>query len=765
MPPSSSRSDTTAPPRRPWWRRSLRWALGIAAGLVVAGLAAFALLWFTISLPAPNDFATSESTIVYYAGGNNEIGRFSTENRVSVPLEEVPEHVQQAVLSAEDRTFYDNRGISIPGIIRAAWNNVTTGSTQGGSTITQQYVKNYYLTLDQTYWRKIEEIILALKIDATLSKDQILEDYLNTVYFGRGAYGIQTGGQAWFRTDVQDLSVSQGATLAALLQSPTNYDPRKGEEAEQALSNRFDYVIDGMVDQGWLSEQEAAGQSLPEISKPPSGNALGGTNGYLLATVRDELVDLGFSEEEIDSGGLRVVSTFDRKAQRAVREAVKAEFPTIDAEDVRVGIAAVEPGTGALRAMYGGEDYIERSINNATQSFIPGASTFKAFALGAGLEEGTSLQSRFQGNSPYVIEGDTNPATNTIANEGERSYGELVDMRYATAQSINTAFVDLTATVGSQDVMDVAMRAGIPDTYPDGSSNGLLPNVRITLGTAAVSPLQMAEAYSTIAAQGIHADPYTVVSVADRTGTSVYKHEESVERRLEADVTADITSALQSVVTEGTGAVAQAVGRPTAGKTGTAGPEGITQSSWFVGYTPQLATAVGYFRGEGTATDDLDGAGGLSTFFGGAYPARTWTTFMIGALDGEPVQQFPPAANIGTVLSPPPPPQPVAPSPEPSPTSTPSPQRPEPTREPEPTTPPEPTPEPTPQPTTPPEPTPQPTPEATPQPTPEPEPTPPADADGGGGSDDQGQTEQAEGAGAGTGQRSDEPADPAAASA
>ncbi len=723
------------------------------AGLAVAGLAAFAVLWFTIDVPAPNDFATSETTIVYYADGTNEIGRFSTENRVSVPLEEVPEHVQQAVLAAEDRSFYDNRGISIPGIVRAFWNNLTTGSTQGGSTITQQYVKNYYLTLDQTYWRKVEEIILALKIDATLSKDQILEDYLNTVYFGRGAYGVQTGGQAWFRTDVQDLTVSQGATLAALLQSPTSYDPRNGDEAEQALSNRFDYVIDGMVDEGWLTPQEAAEQSLPKVSKPPSGNALGGTNGYLLAAVREELVALGFTGEEIDSGGLRVVSTFDRKAQRAVRNAVEEEFPTVDADDVRVGIAAVEPGTGAMRAMYGGEDYVERSINNATQSYIPGASTFKAFTLGAGLEDGISLQSRFQGNSPYVIEGDTNPATNTVANEGERSYGELVDLRYATEQSINTAFVDLTMTVGPDAVMDVAMRAGIPDTYPDGTPNGLLPNARITLGTAAVSPLQMAEAYATIAAEGMHADPYTVESVSDLSGTDRYEHETSTERRLEADVTADITSALQSAVTNGTGAAAQSLGRPAAGKTGTAGPEGITQSSWFVGYTPQLATAVGYFRGEGTVTDDLDGAGGLPTFFGGAYPARTWTTFMTGALDGEPVEQFPPAADIGTVLSPPPPPAPVAPPPAPPTTAPAPPTRPEPTPEPQPT----------PEPTTPPEPP------ATPQPTPEPTPPPDnaggdgdGDGDGDGGDDsEQGEAQQAGGAGTTTPQRANEPAAPA----
>jgi membrane peptidoglycan carboxypeptidase len=645
---------------------------GIGAALVGLGLAAFAVLWFTVQIPEPNDFATSETTIVYYADGEAELGRFSTENRVSVPLEQVPDHVQKAVLAAEDRGFYENRGISITGIVRALWNNLTTGSTQGGSTITQQYVKNYYLTLDQNYWRKIEEIIIALKIDATLSKDQILEDYLNTVYFGRGGYGIQTGAQAWFRTDVENLDVSQGATLAAVLQAPSGYDPANGADAEAALSARFDYVIDGMVEMEWLSEQEASQQQLPEIAPPPSGNALGGTDGYLLSMVRSELLGEGFSEQEVDSAGLRVVTTFSQQAQQAVVAAVEAEFPTTGAEDVRVGIAAVEPGTGAVRAIYGGEDYVDRSLNNATQAYIPGGSTFKAFTLGAGLEDGISLDSRFAGNSPFRIPGDDNPETNTVRNEFGQSYGELVDLRYATEQSINTAFVDLTMTVGPDAVMDVAMRAGIPDTYPDGESNGLLPNARVTLGTAAVSPLQMAESYATYAASGVHATPFTVQQVRGRDGDLRYESDVATDQVLDSDVTADVTAALQRVVTDGTGRAALALGRPAAGKTGTAGPDGSTQSSWFVGYTPQLAAAVGYFRGEGGVEDNLDGAGGLSTFFGGSYPARTWTTFMIGALEGEPVEQFPPAANIGTAIRPTPTATPT-PTPTPTPTATPTP--------------------------------------------------------------------------------------------
>jgi membrane peptidoglycan carboxypeptidase len=705
---------------RPWWKRALLWMLGIGAALVALGLAAFAVLYFTLEIPEPNDFATSETTIVYYADGESELGQFSTENRISVPLEQVPLHVQQAVLAAEDRTFYENQGISPTGIARAFWNNLTNGSTQGGSTITQQYVKNFYLTQDQTYARKVEEIVLAIKIENTLSKEQILEDYLNTVYFGRGAYGVQTAAQAWFRSDVEDVDVEQGAVLAAVLQAPSRYDPANGAEAEAALAARFDYVIDGMVEMDWLSPAEARAAAVPEVAPLPSGNQLGGPSGHLLAMVRAELVELGFTDRQIDSGGLRVQTTFDRAAQRSAQRAVREEFPTVGAQDVHVGLAAVEPGSGAVRAVYGGRDYVERPLNNATQAYIQGGSTFKIFTLAAGLEQDISLDSRFAGNSPFEIPGDTSE-TRFVDNQGDVDYGQLVDLWFATAQSVNTAFVELTTTVGPEAVEDVAMRTGIPDTLPNGEPNGLLPNPRITLGTASVTTLQMAEAYATVAAQGIHADTFTVAEVRSTTGQLQYESEQQVDRVLDADVTADITAALQGVVTDGSGREAQRLGRPSAGKTGTAGEEGITASSWYVGYTPQLVAAVGFFRGEGRPTDDLDGAGGLETFFGGAYPARTWTTFMVGALEGEPVEQFPPAANIGSPIRPTPttaprPPATTAPAPQPQPrpTSTPTPT---PTSTP---TPPSPSPSPSPPPPPPPPP----------PPTPTPTPTPPAEGEG-----------------------------------
>jgi membrane peptidoglycan carboxypeptidase len=713
------RGKRPAKARRPLWKRLLIWTLAALGVLLALGLAAFAVLYFTTDVPEPNDFATAETSIVYAADGQTELGRFSTENRVSVPLEQVPEHVRYAFLAAEDRTFYSNQGVSVTGIGRAVWNNLRGGDTQGGSTITQQYVKNYYLTQDQTVERKVREIMLAIKIDNTLSKDQILEDYLNTVYFGRGAYGIETASQAWFRTDVANLTVAQGAVLASVLQAPSAYDPVNGEAATAALTERFTYVVEGMVAEGWLTAEEAAVTTMPEIAPPPSDNALGGTNGYLLSMVRSELLANGFSEQQVDSGGLRVQSTFDVQAQNAAVQAVQQEFPTEDAADVHVGLASVEPGTGAVRAVYGGADYVARPLNDATQAFIPGGSTFKAFTLGALLEDDISLDSRFAGNSPFRIPGDTNPETMFVNNEFDQDYGQSVTMWKATEDSINTAFVDATVTVGPAAVKDVAMRLGIPETQPNGQSTELLDNARITLGTASVNALEMANAYAVYAAQGTYAAPFTVASVRSIGGELLYESAVEPRQVIAADVAADVTAALQRVVTDGTGTEARALDRPAAGKTGTAGPDGDTQSSWFVGYTPQLATAVGFYRGEGRVTDDLDGAGGLSTFFGGAYPARTWTAFMIGALEGKPVVDFPPAANVGSATRSN---QAEDDAPAPAPTAAP-----QPTVAPQPTTAPQPTQQP--QPTTEPQPTPQPT--AVPQPTTAPAP-PGGNSQGGG---------------------------------
>jgi membrane peptidoglycan carboxypeptidase len=659
------------------------------------------IAYASVDVPAPNDFARSQATIVTWSDGETELGRFNAENREIISIEDVPEHVRHAVLAAEDRSFYDNQGISVTGIARAAWNNLRGDSLQGASTITQQYVKNYYLTQEQTYTRKIREVLLAVKIDGQLDKDQILEDYLNTIYFGRGAYGVQTASRAYFGKPASELSVEEGAVLAAIIRAPGRYDPAADEANADRLQDRFRYVLDGMVERGWTDAATASAAQLPEVVPPVTENKLGGTNGYLLDQVRRELLARGFTDTEIDTAGLRVTTTFDRQAQESAVRAVAEEFPTEAAEGLHVGLAAVRPGDGGLVAIYGGADFVEQPRNNATQAAIQPGSTFKAFTLAAALEEGVSLRSRFAGNSPLEDPALGRPVNNL----GDTSYGEYVDMLEATRKSINTAFVDLTMEIGPDKVLDAAVRAGIPENAP-----GLNADARITLGTSSVTPVQLADAYATLAAQGEQADWYTVAEVRDPSGAVRYSAEPTPERALDPEVTADVTYALTEVVENGTGEAAQALGRPSAGKTGTA--EDLT--AWYAGYTPQLAAAVGFWKGDGT--ESLDGTAGMDTFTGGAYPARLWTAFMAGALEGTEVLDFPEPANLGERVNP-------------EPTRTAAPPR---TSEPAPPPAPEPTPEP--------EPTEVPTPELPPLPSPPTEPTPtgwptgfPSPGDGGGG--------------------------------
>lgn len=633
----------------PSWRQLLGVVvLGVA--LVVAGFgAAYAL----VDVPQPKDQQLAQASVVYYRDGKTELGRFGDINRTAVPLDKVPQYVQDAVLAAEDRTFYTNRGISPTGIARALYRDVVGGGSQGGSTITQQYVKNVYLTQQKTVSRKLKEWIIAVKVDQSTSKDQILENYLNTIYWGRGAYGVQAAAQAYFGKDVSALTPAQGAFLAGIIQSPGNYDPTVGPKSTARAQARWAYVVDGMHKLGFADAaangDKAQAEGFPQVQPRKQVDRLGGPKGYLLQMVEDELVAQGFDQATVETGGLQVTSTFDAKAQAAAERAVKDNFPTENAKDVHAGLTAVRPGTGEIVALYGGPDYVKAPGQNAALAQIQAGSTFKPFTLVAALENGISLSSRYAGNSPLQV-----PGGKPVRNEFSQDYGQSVDLRKAIEQSINTAFVDLTLDVGAKKVLDAAVQTGIPKDTP-----GLEPNAVITLGTASVNSAQMANAYATFAAQGRRVDgTHVVLQVKQGVNAKVvYKAAVKPEKAFDANIAANVDDALAGVVQRGTGTAARALGRPAAGKTGTA----ESNSAWFVGYTPQLSTAVEFYKGDGTVS--LDGVGGQNAFFGGGYPAQTWTAFMQGALEGEPVQDFPAPQPIGQVRNP-------APS---TPTSTPTP--------------------------------------------------------------------------------------------
>jgi membrane peptidoglycan carboxypeptidase len=633
---------------------SFKQLLALAFVGFLAMVALVGVAYSMTSIPQPSELISAQTTIVYYDNGKAEIGRFGDQNRIIIELEDVPDHVQKAVLAAEDRSFYENSGISPTGIVRAFWSNLRGNATQGGSTITQQYAKNAYLSQERTYTRKVKEFFISVKLARRDDKDKILVDYLNTIYFGRGAYGIETAAQTYFDKPASDLTVEEGAVLASVIRSPANYDP--DEDAER-LESRFDYVLDGMVTKGWLDASERSGMTVPETAE--AGKPRGGPSYYLMDAVRRELKVAGFTDQDIDLGGLRVVTTFDRKAQRSAVRAVRRERPRENARGVHIGLTAVQPGTGEVVAMYGGPE--AGQLNQSTQARIQPGSSFKPFALSAALEDGVSLKSRFQGNSPLELPG----TAKEVGNEFDRDYGSSVDLVRATQESINTAFVDLTLEIGPARVLDAAVAAGIPEDTP-----GLEANAVIPLGTASVRNVDMANAYATFAARGEAAQWHVVREVQGANGGTRYKGKTATSRAFDEDVMADVSYALQQVVKSGTGAKAQALGRPAAGKTGTAAlrPD-TTTSAWFVGYTPQLSAAVSIYKGTGRA--DLDGVGGLSTFFGGEYPARIWTAFMEGAMKGMDVESFPDPEYVGQAVNPEPSPTPT-PTPTETPTETPS---------------------------------------------------------------------------------------------
>ncbi len=643
----------------PSWRQ---WLLLAATGFGLA-VAAFGVLYAVVEVPKPNDAALQQSSVVYFADGRTVLGRFGQTNRTSVPLSQMPLTLQHAVLAAEDRQFYEHGGFSPTGIVRAAWNDLRGGSLEGGSTITQQLVKNYYLTQQRTLSRKVDEFVVSIKIEQQLSKDQILEDYLNTIYFGRGAYGVQAAARAYFHTDVRSLTPAQAAVLASILRSPGAYSP---EHHLDRLQARWAFVLDAEVQEGWLTPAERAAAKWPTVV-PRGGAGPSGPNGYLVAYVQSELASRGISEDDLASGGLRIYTTIDKNAQAAAIAAVNAERPTSNAKGVRVGLASVDPATGGIVAMYGGADYGRpQYINDATQSIAQAGSTFKAFTLAAALESGVTLDSRWDGRSGRVFTDAHGSKTKPIANEDHKSYGHITLLQ-AVENSVNTVFVDVEnqPQVGADQVVRAARRAGIPDDVQ------IQPTLSATLGVASPTALDMASAYATFAAGGLRSTPTAVQRVVAANGGIRYQLTPRPTRQFSQDIAAQVDFALQKVVTNGTGTRARAVGRPVAGKTGTTDSN---LSAWFVGYTPQLSTSVVLFRTgpDGRTRESLSGAGGVGRVNGGSFPAAIWTSYTAAALKGEPVVPFP-VATVSSTLTASPTPSPTVSTPTASPSGSPSP--------------------------------------------------------------------------------------------
>ncbi|WP_367044665.1 transglycosylase domain-containing protein [Streptomyces sp. Je 1-332] len=656
-------------PKRTGIRRffTLKKILGTFFGLCLLGMLSFVVLYMVVDVPEGNAAAKLQSNVYKYKNGD-VIARTGERNREVVDLDKVPKAVQRTFVAAENKSFYKDKGVDFKGTARGLINTVSGKGKQGGSTITQQYVKNYYLTADQTVTRKLKELVISLKVDQNKSKDYILAGYINTSYYGRGAYGIQAAAQAYYGVDAEELSVSQGAYLAALLQAPSQYDWTSATPASRKLVEaRWNYVLDNMVEENWLSASEREGMKFDKPEPPKAAPGLEGQNGYLVKAAKDEVMKAGhLSEKQFDAGGYTITLNIDKKKQKQLEKAVDKKLndqldPDKRKADARVqaGAASVDPKTGKVLAMYGGRDYVKHYTNNATRRDYQPASTFKPLILAAALENGAKTQSGqpitantvYDGTSERPVKGSD--VAFAPPNEDDKSYGPST-VQKAMNKSINSVFAQMGVDVGMDKVLETAGKLGMD--VED------LPAVPAqTLGTMGASPLEMAGVYATLDNHGKKVTPAVVASVEhkDRTIELPDPVGEQVVERGTAD---SLTSVLTGVVDDGTGRAVRSPVQDVAGKTGTSDDN---KSAWFTGYTPKLVTSVGLF-GEGAAGTSeeskqvsMKGAGGLPRVDGGSFPAQIWAAYTFDAM-GSP-SEFDLDTSMGAAIAPPPEPTTQAP--------------------------------------------------------------------------------------------------------
>ncbi|GII93203.1 transglycosylase domain-containing protein [Sinosporangium siamense] len=609
-------------------RRILRVLLVLTGSGLLLGVGAFAVAWALTPIPdSTQPEATAQASVIYYRDGKTVLAKQGV-NRKAVELSKVPEHLRDAVIAVENRTFYRDSGVSVSGTARAVWSTVTGQQLQGGSTITQQMVRNYYSGLGQerSIVRKLKEIMISLKVDQSKSKDWVLEQYLNTIYFGRSAWGVQAAADAYFRKNVRDLTIAESAYLAAVIQQPSNFANPTGAMRDAAEA-RWKSVIAAMVETGALTAEQAADQRFPTLKKPKGVFAPKGQDNYMIDQVNAELARRGYTEEQINQGGLRIVTTFDKNLMKAAERAVTSVLPDSTPKKVRTGLAAVDPRNGEVLAFYGGRSWEDSKVDNAFYAKVMAGSTFKSYALAAALEDGLKLSTRVNGNSPMRV------ASHDIPNSSGRSYGE-VNLVTATKDSVNTAFVDLSQRIGLDKVAEAARAAGIPESQ-------LAPHEdapTFPLGVASVSAVQQATGYAAFAAEGIYHEAHVIRSITDADGEKT-TIDVPGKRAFTEQTAADTTYAMTQVVEAGTGTAARLWDRPVAGKTGTTDK---SRAAWFVGYTPQLSTAVNMFRDDNKTVK----VGGYEQY-GGGMPAQIWRAFMTEAMKGKPVEQFPEASDFG----------------------------------------------------------------------------------------------------------------------
>ena len=613
----------------------LKWVLGITGALLALGIGAFAYLYATTEIPQPESIAVAENTTVYYADGTTPIGTFSEQNREIIDCSVLPDYVGQAVVASEDRSFYTNRGIDLVGIARAFWNNLTTGSRQGGSTITQQYAERYYLGETTSYLGKAREAILALKIAQAQDKDQVLCNYMNTIYLGRGTYGIQAAAKAYFGKEAKDLTVAEAAMLAGIIPSPSSWDPAVDPEQAQA---RFTRVLRIMQEDGYITAQEQQEAQFPQTIEYTQQNSYQGANGYLLQMVRDELTGSGtFSAEQLDTGGYAIVTTIDKSKQDLMYSVVSPAqngMQGVIPDGMEFGAISVNAKDGSIISVYAGEDYLSKQLNQATQSVYEIGSTMKPMALLGAIQEGVNLDTVFNGNSPRKFDGITDP----VGNFGNMSYGN-VNLYTATAQSLNTVYMDVQAKLGTQRIAEIAKEAGAESDALDGT------NPFTVLGNNALTTKDVARMYATIANQGNRPNIHIVSSVKNTDGEDIYKAPTDTTQVFDANDTALVTKAMTGTVQNGTATEALAVGHNLAMKTGTANDSYAAST---VGFTPSVVSVFAMWYPDANGNpQEVPAFGGWSG--GSDYPVHLFTQYMTQALAGTDNETFPNAVDHGKV--------------------------------------------------------------------------------------------------------------------
>ncbi|MFJ5996868.1 transglycosylase domain-containing protein [Streptomyces sp. NPDC092370] len=676
------------------WMPSWKLVSGLCIGFFGSLVAVAGIGYAMVGVPnEENAAALSQNNVYYWADGTQMVAAGSGQNRQNVTIARIPKAMQWAVISAENKSFYEDSGVDPMGIARALANMARGGDTQGGSTITQQFVKNTYLSQEQTVSRKFKEMFISIKVGTKVPKPVILQGYLNTSYYGRGAYGIQAAAQAYYGKNADKLEPSECAFLAALLKGPTYYDPAGNDGIDKTATPtanrkrseaRWSWILEQMHNDKRITDAEyqKAIKRYPTPQDRKASKGMTGQIGYLVDTAKKYVLNnSNISEKQFDLGGYQIKTTFKKENVEALARAVKTvEKEKLDPKKreldkhVQFGAASVKPNDGAIVALYGGAGFENGHFNNnADTSGVPVGSTWKPFVLAAAMERGTyrsngplSPLSKYNGNDhlkvknndgSYVLKKDNTPFFQE--NESDYPWG-YISLYKAMEQSVNTPFVQLGMDVGMKNVADLAEKSGIlRSSFAD-------LNASFALGTSTPSAIRMADAYATFAAAGKQAAPYSVTSVK-YNGQDVQGFKKPrVTRAIPENVANNVTNVLENVIQNGTGKKALSLGRTAAGKTGTTDEN---KSAWFVGYTQQLSTSVAMFREDPKSAKllSMNGTAGEKSIHGGDVPTLVWTEYMKAALEDEPDLGFPEAEEIGEIQH-----EAGAPSPTPTPSAEPS---------------------------------------------------------------------------------------------